>query len=166
MSISGVWTAIRGKAKAEVLRELGLHVAGVQGAGALVGIQLPSGWYVIQVSLRYAEDPCARVLATLSSGCEVVRFGEVESNGYKEAAGWIDGSRTWSVTYDPDEDDKLAIEGIPPAALDSVLRADTEKARAALFDVLELSKSLTGFRPDEGCDEPNEILAASRIPRH
>jgi hypothetical protein len=168
MSISGVWTAIRGKDRAEVLRELGLHVAGVQGGGALVGRQLSSGWYVITVSLRFAEDPCAPVLAKLSSGCEVVTFGEVESTGYKEAAGWKDGSRAWSVTCDPDQGDKLMIEGVPPAVLDSVLRADTEEARAALYDVLELSKSLTGFRPDEGCAEPSEVLtqhAAQNTPR-
>ncbi len=159
MSISAVWTAIRGKESAEVLRELGLDVTGVQAGGGLVGALLPSGWYVITVNLRSAEDPCASVLAALSSGCEVVTFGEVESTGYKEAAGWIDGSRTWSVTWDPEQGDKLAIEGIPPAALDSVLRADTEEARAALYDVLELSKSLTGFRPDEGCPGPCEVLA-------
>ncbi|HEY1813594.1 MAG TPA: hypothetical protein VGG74_14685 [Kofleriaceae bacterium] len=159
MSISGAWTAIRGKEKADVLHELGLHVAGVQDGGALVGVQLPSGWYVITASLRSAEDPCAPVLAKLSSGCEVVTFGELESTGYKHAAGWQDGSCTWSVTCDPDEGDGLAIEGIPPAALDPVLRADTEAARAALYDVLELSKSLTGFRPDEGCPERSEGLA-------
>jgi hypothetical protein len=142
-----------------VLRELGLHVVGVQRGGALVGAQLPSGWYVITVTLRSAEDPCAPVLAKLSSGCEVVTFGEVESTGCKAAAGWKNGARTWSVSCDPDQGEKLAIEGSPPAALDSVLHADTEEARAALYDVLELSKSLTGYRPDEGCPEPSEVLA-------
>jgi hypothetical protein len=157
MSISGVWTAIRGKERGEVLRELGLHVA--EAGDGLVGAQLPSGWYVITVSLRSAEDPCAPVLAKLSTGCQVVTFGEVEGTGYKEAAGWKDGSRTWSVTCDPDQGENLAIEGTPPPELDSVLRADTEEARASLFDVLELSKSLTGFRPDEGGPDPSEVLA-------
>jgi hypothetical protein len=162
MSISGVWTAIRGKQKTDVLRELGLQIAEVQAGGALVGVLLPTGWYVVTVSLRSAEDPCAPVLAKLSSGCEVLTFGEVESTGYKTAAGWKDGSRIWSVICDPDQSDKLAIEGIPPAALESILRADTEETRAALYDVLELSKSLIGFRPDEGCAEPSEALHPAR----
>jgi len=157
MSISAVWTAIRGKQTAEALSVLGLHVAGGR-AGALVGAHLPTGWYVITVSLRSAEDPCAPILAKLSSGCEVVTFGLVESTAYQEAAGWKDGSRTWSVSRDPDQGDKLAIEGIPPAALDSVLRAETEEARVRLYDVLELSKALIGFEPSEGFPEPCEVL--------
>jgi hypothetical protein len=159
MSISGVWTAIRGKGKAEVLRELGLHVTEGQREGGLVGAQLPSGWYVITVSLRSAEDPCAPVLAKLSSGCEVVTFGEVEGTGYSEATGWNNGSRCWSVICDPDQGDELAVEGAPPAVLDSVLGRATKKRGLPSFDVLELSKSLTGFRPDEGCPEPSEVLA-------
>jgi hypothetical protein len=149
MSSSGVWTAIRGKEKTDVLRELGLQRADVQAEGGLVGALLPSGWYVITVSLRSAEDPCAHVLAKLSSGCEVLTFAEVESTGYKQAAGWKDGSQIWSMICDPDESDELAIEGTPPSGA------------GADLDVLELSKSLTGFRPDEGCSEPSEVLARS-----
>jgi hypothetical protein len=149
MSISGVWTAIRGKAKTDVLRELGLEVADAA-TGGLVGTQLPSGWYVITVSVRSAEDPCAPVLAKLSSGCEVLTFGELESTGYQAAARWMDGSRIWSVICDPDESDELAIEGVPPAGLEAAL------------DVLALSGSLVGFRPDEGCTEPSEVLTRLR----
>jgi hypothetical protein len=159
MSISGVWTAIRGKERAEVLRNLGLHVADVQAEGGLVGAQLSSGWYVITVSLRSAEDPCAPVLAKLSSGCELVTFGEVEDTGYSEAAGWNNGSRSWSVICDPDQGSELAIEGTPPAALESLLGQTKKNRGLPNFDVLELSKSLTGFRPDEGCPEASEVLA-------
>jgi hypothetical protein len=171
MSISSQWTSIRGKSRSDVLGELALDVGAAQ-EGALVGTQLPNGWYVITVSLRSAEDPCAPVLAKLSVGCDVVTFGEIESTGYKGASGWQNGSRIWAVTYDPDVDNKLVIEGVPPTALDSVLRADTEKARIALYDVLELSKSLIGFRPDEGNHDPSEVLVspfargASNVPKN
>jgi hypothetical protein len=163
MSYSGAWTAIRGKASAEVLRELGLHVAEVADElPAVTGTELANGWYVITVDLRRADDPCAPVLAKLSSGCEVVACGAVESTMYSAAAEWKNGLQTWSVTFDPDESIRdLSIEGTPPAALESI-RQPGKADIGSFFDApLQLSKSITGFRPDEGSHEGYQVLVAS-----
>jgi hypothetical protein len=156
MSVSGAWTAIRGKAAADVLRELGLHAI-TEELPAITGTELANGWYVITVGLRQAEDPCAPVLAKLSAGCEVIACGAVESTMYSEAAAWKDGVRIWSVACDPDQSMcELVIEGTPPAF-------DAASGLGSLFEVpFQLSKSITGFRPDEGSSEPFQALASNQ----
>jgi hypothetical protein len=130
MSYSGSWTAIRGKASGNVLRELGLLATREnEEFPALIGADLPNGWYVIIVGYRRLEDPCAPVLAKLSAGCEVVTGAAVESSMASEVGEWKDGSRTWSVTFNPDDSDDLAMQSTSHSCFDFGTAAKTDWQR-------------------------------------
>lgn len=158
MGVCLTWFAIRGKRPETVRTELGLRGTGerVSFRSRIAGADLPNGWYLVQ-RIRY-ECRDDAVYARLSAGCEVVSLFVEEHVMFSRVSGWKDGQRLWSVTYDPEKEEKhLEAEGdVPPdfVAIRNETRANPEAGIGAYFDVpCRLARTLTGYRYDAPAKE-------------
>jgi uncharacterized RDD family membrane protein YckC len=168
MGYSVWWLGAADKPRARVLDELGLELGNETHDildAPLVGVTLPTGWFVVMVN-RYApvwyDD---EALAGLSVGARVVRCEAEDHAMYSTGAGFEDGRRVWSMVHDEGQAlDHLETEGdLPPefAAVHAELQRqhDAAVAEAAVrgesVDVdhmhdapAELAEKITGFRHD------------------
>lgn len=177
MGYSQSWLAVRGKPPSAVLEALGLRGTGTReeiAESPIVGVELPSGWFLVVADRsghRLMREP---VLQKLSAGCEVVT-GDVEEHVMASVAtGWKNGQRVWSVVHDAQQEmEHLATEGELPANFVGIRDELLFKQQAAggskagvdyIFDApVELAKTLTGYRHDAEIpgagSHPFEVLA-------
>lgn len=174
------WAAVRDGNPQTVWAALGLRSTGKREAVAeskIVGVQLPTGWYLVLFDRRDVED---RVLARLSLSGEVVSCFVEDHVMVSWASGWRRGKKIWSVIHGCEKGHfHLETKGEPPDELKGIAerliaeqRADGgEKADVDhLYDVpAELAKQLTGFRHDQDAQgwsrDPFEILQQPTIRR-
>ena len=160
---SRTWLAVRGKAAEAVCRDLelraGMSVSKPRGF-ALVGAASDAGWYLIVAARwdhRFIQEP---VLTKLSAGCEVLTCTVDEGNLSSRAAGWRDGRRVWSVSYEgEDVPGEVLAQGDLPLPFELINRDFTAKSKAPdagdllldpLFEIpIELVHNAVGYRPDE-----------------
>lgn len=157
------WLAVRGKPADAICAHLGLKVGmavtrprrfALEGAGS------DAGWYLIVGDgrdHRLIQNP---VLTRLSAACEVLTCTVDERNLYAAAAGWQNGQRLWTVTYDgEDQPGEVGAEGDLPTTFgfirqDYTARSQAEDAGDLLLDPLfeipiEIVRNTIGYRPDE-----------------
>lgn len=163
MGHSLAWLAIRGKPAPAVHRDLGLAPTGntgLYGDHPMVGIALPSGWFLL-VSNNSAHpmilDPA------LSHGCEMIACSLDEHVMYSNAEYWQNGQEIWSITHDAQHEIMhLEVKGEVPEIFEAVrarLASQQEQEGGAVaetdyyFDIpLETARQLAGFRHD--VDDP------------
>ena len=160
---SRTWLAVKGKAADAVCRDLELR-AGMAISRprrfALEGAASDAGWYLIVADKwdhRLIQEP---VLTKLSAGCEVLTCSVDEGNLSSRAAGWRDGRRVWSVSYEgEDMPGEVLAQGDLPLTFELISRDLTNKSKAPdagdlqldpLFEIpIELVHNAVGYRPDE-----------------
>ncbi len=156
------WLAVRGKSPDAVKAELRLRQSSLAGDDTLkfqiVGATSDAGWYLIVARGRDHRLVAEPVIQRLSLGCEVLTCSAEEQSIISAAAGWQDGRRAWSVSYDGEEGPAdVVVDGDLPFAF-SVIRAQfTAEAKAedagdALVDPMyqipiEIVHSVTGYSP-------------------
>jgi uncharacterized RDD family membrane protein YckC len=182
MGYSVWWLGVSGKERGQVLDELGLALDGEAEdviGHPLVGVTLPTGWFLVLLN-RYAPVWYTdEELADLSAGCSVISCEAEEHAMYSAASGFADGRRSWRIVHDDlkDPDDLRAEGDLPPdfSAIFASLKEkhDLETAEWPggdaprtdyLFDVpVDVAQALSGFRHDYDPPEGSEIhvLAAA-----
>lgn len=160
---SRTWLAVKGKAADTVCDDLGLR-AGMAVTRprrfALEGAASDAGWYLIVADGRDHRLIQAPVLTRLSAGCEVLTCTVEERNLSSAAAGWRDGRRLWSVTYEgEDSPGEVVAEGELPVTFAIIRQELTAKSQAEdagdllldpLFEIpIEAVRNAVGYRPDE-----------------
>ncbi len=178
MGYSLTWLAARGRTPEEVRIALGLRLTDQReeiAESPYSAITMPGGWYVIVANELDESFADTSVLARLSQGSsEVVTCSIEEHVMASEACEWKAGNELWRASHQSDQGIyHLATEGHLPATFEKLLdeaRSKQENVGAQssnvdhLFDVpIEIAKSRTGFRHDEGGQdhpekEPFEIL--------
>ena len=127
---------------------------------ALEGAASDAGWYLIVADGRDHRLIQAPVLTRLSAGCGVLTCTVEERNLSSAAAGWRDGRRLWSVTYEgEDSPGEVVAEGELPVTFaiigqELTARSQAEDAGDLLLDPLfeipiEAVRNAVGYRPDE-----------------
>jgi len=160
-----------------VLEALGLTPTGTReeiAESAVVGADLPGGWYLVVANRSghaLMRDP---MLARLSVGGEAVTCDVEEHVMVSIATGWREGRRIWWVGHDGQRDGAhLEAQGeLPPAFAEIRDRSRAEQRTADaqqegvdfIFEIpVQLAKSLTGYRHDEVTSwaegEPFEVLS-------
>lgn len=177
MGYSLTWLAARGRTPEEVRTALGLRLTDQReeiAESPLSAITMPGGWYVVvanEFDGSFADEP---VLARLSDGSsEVVTCFVEEHVMASEACEWKAGKKLWRVSHQSYQGIfHLDADGQLPATFEKLLgeaRSQQENVGQTanvdhMFDVpVEIAKSRTGFRHDEGDQghaekEPFEIL--------
>jgi len=159
MGFSISWLAIRGKSKADVLRELRLcDTAEVDrvNESPVSGAELPTGWYVLflnDVLHPYIELPA---LQRLSEGCEVVGAQVEEHVMVSASFSYRNGKRQWNITHEAEKGlENLETEGAPPQVFEDArarnLKLQVEKGEGVdyIFEVpLEVAEAVCGYRHD------------------
>ena len=158
---SRTWLAVRGKTADAVCRDLelraGMAVSRPRGF-ALEGAASDAGWYLIVAAgwdHRLIQEP---VLTKLSAGCEVLTCSVDEGNLSSRAAGWRDGRRVWSVSYEgEDMPGEVLAQGDLPLPFELISRDLTNKSKAPdagdllldpLFEIpIELVRNAVGYGP-------------------
>src|SRR5271155_3038419 len=123
----------------------------------IVGVQLPTGWYVVVFNQSETED---RELARLSRTGEVASCFVEDHVMVSWASGWRERKKVWSVVHDCEKGRfHLDIKGEAPAELKGISeRLITEQQAAGgekadvdhVYDApAELAKVLTGYRHDQ-----------------
>ena len=169
MGASASWLAVKGKAGAKVLADLGLRVGQSPGdaeESGLQGCDFPNGWYVIAAADYGHPLTEPATLRPLSVGCEVVAGGVETHVMCSTACGWKNGREVWWVDHDSEAGvENLSTRGELPAAFHSIhedLQAKQEAEGGPdcgvdfIFSVPEeLTKALTGYHYDES--QPDEV---------
>jgi len=165
MGYSISWLAIKGRAKPDIHRELGLSESGKteeEPDSVILGTDLPDGSYLVFLNECFHRFIVSdEILGRLSQGCEIVGCQVEEHVMVSAAFGWKDGHRLWEVGHEADKGiDNLDVEGAPPAALREIearLRARQDKYDSenddvdAIFDIpVELAFACCGYRHDYG----------------
>ncbi len=154
------WAALKSGNLQTACATLGLRATGKREEAAesgIDGIQLPSGWYLIQFDRNELKD---RVLAHLSRSGEVVGCFVEDHVMVSWASGWRGRNKVWSVVHDCEKGRfHLDIKGEAPAELKAIAEQLIAKQQAAggekaevdyVYDVpAELAKKLTGYRHDQ-----------------
>jgi hypothetical protein len=154
------WAALKGGSPQTACAALGLRATGKREEipeSKIVGVQLPTGWYVLQFDRSELKD---RVLSNLSRSGEVVCCFVEDHVMVSWASGWRDGNKVWSVVHDCEKGRfHLAIIGEAPPELKGIAERLTAEQRAAggekadvdyVYEVpAELAKELTGYRHDQ-----------------
>jgi hypothetical protein len=154
------WAALKGGNLQTVCAALGLRATGKReeiAESEIDGVQLPTGWYVVQFDRTEMEDG---ELARLSRSGEVVCCFVEDHVMVSWASGWREGNKIWSVVHDCEKGLlHLSIEGDAPAALKGIAERLISEQQAAggekadvdnVYDVpAELAKELTSYRHDE-----------------
>jgi hypothetical protein len=160
MGYSLSWPALKGGNLQTARAALGLRATGKREETAeskIVGVQLPTGWYVVQLNRTEMED---RELARLSRSGEVVCCSVEDHVMVSWASGWSEGKTVWSVVHDCEKGRfHLDIKEVAPAELKGIAERLTAEQQAAggekadvdhVYDVpAELAKELTGYRHDQ-----------------
>jgi len=159
MGYSLSWAALKGGNLQTACAALGLRATGKReeiAESKIDGVQLPTGWYVVQFDRTEMED---RELARLSRSGEVVCCFVEDHVMVSWASGWREGNKIWSVVHNCENGlFHLRIEGDAPAALKGIAERLVSEQQAAggekadvdnVYDVAaELAKELTGYRHD------------------
>jgi len=164
MGVSLSWIAIEGKSSEALHSQLGLSETGEQGGVLdfpMVGLTLPSGWYLLVAKGCDHKMLSDRVLGNLSSEASVIGCAVEEHVMFSSAMLWREGGRIWSIRHRGGDYGimDLVADGQPPSSFDQ-LRAEffskqqSEGGESAdvdlIFDIpLELAKSFVGFKHDE-----------------
>lgn len=159
MGFSLSWVAVKGGTPKDVLNELGLRPTGERSdiaESAADGVSLSGGWYVVVSNHNEVSLHERKKLKELSSIGEVVLCFVEEHVMFSSAAGWRDGTCTWTVEHDAQKSvHHLDVKGEPPPAFDEIYSRLAQEQNEAggkkagvdfIFDVpIELAKALTGF---------------------
>lgn len=154
------WAALKGGNPQTACAALGLRATGKHeeiAESKIDGVQLPTGWYVVQFDRTEMED---RELARLSRSGEVVCCFVEDHVMVSWASGWRKGKKVWSVAHDCEKGRfHLDIQGAAPAELEGIAERLIAEQQAAggekadvdhVYDVpTELAKELTGYRHDQ-----------------
>lgn len=158
MGLSVSTIAVKASDDAALLERLGLVDLGtIETAkpGPLFWTRLPDDWIVIiSTDIDYVS---ADMLAVASAGTEAIRCVLEEHVMISEACAYRDGNEVWAVKHDSQLGlMDLQVTGEPPPQLQPI-RAQMEADQAGddradlIFEIpIELAKTFTGFRPDEG----------------
>jgi hypothetical protein len=128
---------------------------------------LESGWELLWMERCDHEFIGEDWLRRLSAGCEVVAVSVEEHVMASVAEGWKDGRRLWRLVHESEQgQDHLEVAGTPPvdhrALMANALEMKRKQGSDAadhVFDVpLNVAKTLTGFKHDEGGPDEFEIL--------
>lgn len=179
MGFSLAWLAVKGKSPADLQQALGLIQTGkhgLYGEHYMVGVMLPSGWYVL---IANSCDHAMVLSPAISKGCEMVAATLEEHVMYSGVYGWRDGQEIWSLVHDAQQG-MLHLEtkgNLPPeyAAIFARLSAEQTKEGGADADVdfyfdipLETAQAIVGFKHDTATngvdDAAYEILNDPRAP--
>lgn len=184
MGYSLFWLGVAGKPRAQVLRELGLELGApddhVSVRTPVVGVTLPSGWFVVVLNRNANVWYTDEALASLSAGCRVMTCEVQETSMSSSAAGFQDGRQAWRMLHDEGQArDHLETEGELPPEFAAVYAAVTQRhhdaeAEAAelgveldvdhVFDApADLGQALTGFRHDYTPPPGSEIHALTAL---
>ncbi len=153
------WLAVKGKSPEAVRSELHLRASSVPSDPQeypLVGASSEAGWYLIVARGREHRLIAEPVIQRLSAGCEVLTCTVEEQEIFSAAAGWRDGRRVWSVTYEGAEAaTDVVAEGDLPPAFEAIRTRRTAEAKAedagdALVDpmfeiAVETVRSVIGY---------------------
>jgi hypothetical protein len=156
------WLAVKGKAVEAVYRDLGIR-AGMairtSGAFALEGAASDAGWYLMVATGFDHRLIQAPVLARLSVECELLTCTVDVRNLSSRAAGWRDGAKIWSVTYEGEDSPDVVVAGDLPVTFDMIRRDYVARSQASdagdllldpLFEIaIEIVRHAGGYRPDE-----------------
>ena len=161
------WLAVKGKAPTLIRWELRLlETAGRQDVpeAGILGLELPSKWYLV-----FFNDPCApevgsASLSRLSRGCEVVSCIVEEGSMVSMASGHEDGRQAWSVLHVSSNGltDIQATGELPKgyhAIRDALLDKQATATRRVdyVFDLpIQLGEQIVGYRHD-GCPGGGEL---------
>jgi hypothetical protein len=177
------WVAIKGKAAAEILRELQLRptgVRGLEGESPFVGAMSNTGWYVVVIRGVETRVLGPAVLERLSADCELLTCEVEEHVMFSRATGWRNGRQLWVVTHRGDEGPvEVEEEGaLPPEYApirDRLVETQESEGGAEadvdhLFDIpVVLVQTYVGYRHDEVSPavEPNgfEVLESESATR-
>ena len=179
MGYSLSWAALKSGNLQTACAALGLRSTGKReeiAESKIVGVQLPTGWYVVVFNQSETED---RELARLSRTGEVASCFVEDHVMVSWASGWREGKKLWSVAHDCEKGRfHLDIKGEAPPELKGIaerLIAEQQTAGGEKADVdhvydvpAELAKALTGYRHDQ--DTPGltgdvfEILERAVVP--
>jgi hypothetical protein len=154
------WAALKGGNLEAICSAFGLRSTGKReevAESGINGVQLPSGWYVVQFDRSELKD---QVLARLSRSQEVISCFVEDHVMVSWASGWREGKKTWSVAHDCQKGRfHLDINGEAPEQLKGIaerLIAEQEAAGGEKADVdhvydvpAELAKELVGYRHDQ-----------------
>jgi hypothetical protein len=160
MGYSLSWAALKGGNLQTACAASGLRATGKReeiAESKIVGVQLPTGWYVVQFNRTELED---RELARLSQAGEVVSCFVEDHVMVSWASGWREGKKIWSVVHDCEKGRfHLDVKGEAPAELKGISERIIAEQQAAvgekadvdhIYDVpAELAKVLTGYRHDQ-----------------
>jgi hypothetical protein len=156
------WLAVKGKPSEAILDALRLRKSRLSSDDSLkfeiVGAPSDAGWYLIVARGRDHQLIREAAVQPLSEGCEVLTCTAHESAMFSSAAGWRNGARVWSVSYDGEDGpgDVVAEGDLPASAPEFRKRlsaeAQAEDAGDALVDPMyeipiEIVHSVIGYRP-------------------
>lgn len=169
MGISLAWIGVRGLPYDRVLERLSLIPTERKAPywdGQPCGKASADGWSLIAAARCDHRIIDPEQLAALSAGCDVIACSVEEHVMFSSAELWSNGVRVWQAMHEQDEGpDHLATEGTLPATFASIVEASLAEQKALgdpddeldYFEVpLNLAKSYTGFKHDEGSDIPGE----------
>ena len=178
MGYSISWLAAQGKSPEAIRQSLGVQGTGKFGQYAdfpIIGVMLPSNWYLL-VAQRYDHKIVSDdVLAKASDNAPVVACSIEEHVMAVWASEWRNGKRLWRVKHDAQiARDHIEVSGALPLNFETI-RGECAANQAAetkgehevdwFFDVpTRLAGSIVGFKHDEetrGLGENSfEILSA------
>jgi hypothetical protein len=159
MGIKLSWIAVKNGRKEDLLERLGLEEVGETsdeiGQDFVFG-ETATGWSVL-VMKKLLSDLDKTLLSAAPKGSSLCGL-MTEIVMSSEVGGYIDGQKVWSVVHNPEKEARAVIHGAPPEPFGEIKqRLDAKQAEAGdeqvdyLFDLpMELTASLSGYRPSEG----------------
>ena len=178
MGFSISWLALKTDDKDSANALLSLKETGEFGDYAdypIVGIILPSGWYLIVADRCDHELIKPETLKDISSNFTVVACSIEEHCMFSSCSIWDDGAEQFSVDHKGDESFySLESKGVPPSGYNEIKEKyhkeqDKEGGEDAEVDMIfeiptVLAQSLTGFKHDEvmdGIEEASFLILSS-----
>jgi hypothetical protein len=164
MGVSLSWVGVGGKAQQEILDLLGLSRTEQYGDELdfpLMGLDLPSGWYLLVARGSDHALVSPEILERLSTRGSVVAVSVDENSLFSSASLWRDRCVVWKVEHRGSERGffDLQVDGVPPKRFADLSAATIsgqhlEGGNDADIDLvlevpLELAKSIVGFKHDE-----------------
>ena len=161
MGYSLSWAAVKSGGKEAIFSILNLRPTGQREEipeSAVVGVLLPTGWYLVLFNRKTIEDGTLKRLSSLG---DVVYCFVEDHVMFSTASGWANGSLRWSVTHDSENGGMLHLEAsgqLPPnfANIRDRLTGEQDAHGGEMSDTdfihdvpAELAKELTGFRHDQ-----------------
>jgi hypothetical protein len=161
------WVAIKGRSTEELRKILGFKATGKHdnyGEHALVGRQLPNGWYILIANACDDRITKSKLLTELSKGCQVVACSIEEHVMFSSCACWNKGKKVWSVRHNGDRGTfDIVSSGKLPENYSSLKHELIEKQKTEggenaevdyVFELpLQMAKQLVEFKHDEEMDQ-------------